>query len=164
MNLQIQLKRIIPNLKLKLAQHQVLGTQNFLRILGEIDYHCRNKILNSLTINLYATFHTCKIVKEFWDDLEDHYTHIDTGIVRYTISQFHSFKMVDPKPINDQIEEFKILVRGISESYTILKKNYQVACLIDKLPPSWSNVANHLKHKQGKMSLGDVFNSLRIEE
>ncbi|GJU77708.1 pol polyprotein [Tanacetum coccineum] len=41
---------------------------------------------------------------------------------------------------------------------------FQVAFIIEKLPPSWVDFKNYLKHKQNEMSVEDLIVHLRIEE
>nr|GEW47914.1 hypothetical protein [Tanacetum cinerariifolium] len=45
-----------------------------------------------------------------------------------------------------------------------LSETYQVAATIEKLPPSWVEFKNYLKHKRKKMSVEDLVVRLRIEE
>ena len=39
-----------------------------------------------------------------------------------------------------------------------------MAAVIEKLPPSWKDFKNYLKHKRKEMSLEDLIVRLRIEE
>ena len=41
---------------------------------------------------------------------------------------------------------------------------FQVAAIIEKLPPLWKNFKNYLKHKCKEMIVEDLIVSLRIEE
>ncbi|GKF23128.1 hypothetical protein Tco_0075450 [Tanacetum coccineum] len=45
-----------------------------------------------------------------------------------------------------------------------LSETFQVAAIIEKLPPSWIEFKNYLKHKRKKMSVEDLVVPLRIEE
>ncbi|XP_077251978.1 uncharacterized protein LOC143891238 [Tasmannia lanceolata] len=45
-----------------------------------------------------------------------------------------------------------------------LSKSFQVAVVIEKLPPAWLDFKNHLKHKRKEMNLEDLILQLRIEE
>ncbi|KAK6147914.1 hypothetical protein DH2020_018826 [Rehmannia glutinosa] len=45
-----------------------------------------------------------------------------------------------------------------------LPKAFQVAALIEKLPPNWRDFKNYLKHKRKEMGLEDLIVKLRIEE
>ena len=48
--------------------------------------------------------------KILWDTLKNIYGLDDTGIKRFKASDFNKFKLVDSKPMNEQIYEFKNLV------------------------------------------------------
>ncbi|KAL4615008.1 hypothetical protein ACB092_07G093300 [Castanea dentata] len=50
-------------------------------------------------------------------------------------------------------------VEGMSVS-----ESFQVATIIEKLPPSWKDFKNYLKHKRKEMRLEDLIMRLRIEE
>ena len=45
-----------------------------------------------------------------------------------------------------------------------LSETFQVAAFIEKLPPSWRDFKNYLKHKRKELSLEDLIVQLRIEE
>ena len=46
----------------------------------------------------------------------------------------------------------------------ILSEDFEVAIVIEKLPPGWKDFKNYLKHKRKKMSMEDLIVGLRIEE
>ena len=46
----------------------------------------------------------------------------------------------------------------------VLSESFQVAEIIEKLPPSWNEFKNYLKHKRKEMGLEDLIVRLRIEE
>ena len=46
----------------------------------------------------------------------------------------------------------------------VLSESFQVAAIIEKLPPSWKEFKNYLKHKRKKMRLEDLIVRLRIEK
>ena len=45
----------------------------------------------------------------------------------------------------------------------VLSESFQVAAVIEKLPPSWKDFKNYLKHKCKEMKLEDLIVKLRIE-
>ena len=45
-----------------------------------------------------------------------------------------------------------------------VSESFQVATIIEKLPPSWKDFKNYLKHKRKEMRLEDLIVRLRIEE
>ncbi|KAF3675204.1 hypothetical protein T459_01064 [Capsicum annuum] len=46
----------------------------------------------------------------------------------------------------------------------IMNEDFQVAVIIEKLPPLWKDFKNYLKHKKKEMSVKDLIVRLRIEE
>ena len=45
-----------------------------------------------------------------------------------------------------------------------LSESFQVAALVEKLPPAWKDFKNYLKHKHKEMTTDDLIVELRIEE
>ena len=45
----------------------------------------------------------------------------------------------------------------------MLSKTFQVAANIEKLPPTWKDIKNYLKHKIKEMSIEDLIIRLCIE-
>ena len=45
-----------------------------------------------------------------------------------------------------------------------MSKTFQVATIIEKLPPAWKDFKNYLKYKRKNMSIKDLVIRLRIEE
>ena len=45
-----------------------------------------------------------------------------------------------------------------------LSESFQVAAIVEKLPPSWKDFKNYLKYKHKEMGLEDLIVRLKIEE
>ena len=45
-----------------------------------------------------------------------------------------------------------------------MNEAFQVATIIEKLPPMWKDFKNYLKHKRKEMTVEDLIVRLRIEE
>ena len=45
-----------------------------------------------------------------------------------------------------------------------MNESFQVAAMIEKLPPAWRDFKNYLKHKRKEMSVEELVVRLRIEE
>ncbi|XP_058207055.1 uncharacterized protein LOC131320376 [Rhododendron vialii] len=131
----------------------------------QIEYHCYHRILSVLSDHLYDVYlTTTEKAKELWDLLEAEYGLDDAGVIRFAASSFNNYKMIDGKSIGDQIHEFKELLKGAKKSGTTFSEDFKVSCLIDKLPPSWSDFALSLRHKQGELTMTQTINTLRVEE
>ena len=130
----------------------------------EIDYHCRFRILSCLSDDLYETYRKFTTSKQLWQALENTYTKDNEGAMRFTISDFNNFKMVDNLPIIDQIHTFQNLVQEIHTRGSKLDETYQVSCLIDKLFLSWSSFTRELRRSHSILSLTQVLQSIKIED
>ncbi|KAF3616918.1 putative glucan endo-1,3-beta-glucosidase A-like [Capsicum annuum] len=98
------------------------------------DFLCKNYILSGLQDDLYNVYSGTKTSKELWGALERKYKTEDAGIKKF---------LVESLIVNDA---------------------FQVATIIEKLPPMWKDLKNYLKHKCKEMSVEDLIVRLRIEE
>ena len=57
-----------------------------------------------------------------------------------------------------------MVVHDIHAEGMTLSETFQVVAFIEKLPPSWRDFKNYLKHKRKELSLEDLIVRLRIEE
>ncbi|XP_047257611.1 uncharacterized protein LOC124889674 [Capsicum annuum] len=103
----------------------------------------KNYILSDLQDDLYNMKNGMKTSKESWDALEQKYKTEDAGAKRFFIVKFLDFKMIDSLIVNEA---------------------FQVASIIEKLPPLWKNFKNYLKHKRKKMLAEGLIVRLCIEE
>ncbi|GJW75143.1 pol polyprotein [Tanacetum coccineum] len=76
-------------------------------------------------------------------------------------ARFLDYKMVDSKSVVSQVQ---VLLHDIHAEGMTLSETFQVAAIIEKLPPSWVEFKNYLKHKRKEMSVEDLVVRLRIEE
>ena len=72
--------------------------------------------------------------------------------------------MVDSKTVISQVQEFQLILHEIQAEGMALCEPFQVATIIEKLPPSWKDFKSYLKHKRKAMNLEDLVIRLRIEE
>ncbi|GJT78342.1 pol polyprotein [Tanacetum coccineum] len=72
--------------------------------------------------------------------------------------------MVDSKNVITQVQDLQVLLHDIHAEGMTLSETFQVAAIIEKLPPSWVEFKNYLKHKRKKMSVEDLVVRLGIEE
>ncbi|KAK3031636.1 hypothetical protein RJ639_037384 [Escallonia herrerae] len=102
--------------------------------------------------------------KALWESLERKYKTEDAGSKKFVVGKFLDFKMVDSKTVISQVQEFQLILHDIHAEGMVLGESFQVAALIEKLPPTWKDFKNYLKHKRKKMKLEDLIVRLRIEE
>ncbi|KAL5570958.1 hypothetical protein UlMin_020555 [Ulmus minor] len=72
--------------------------------------------------------------------------------------------MVDSKTMISQVQELQVILHEIHAEWMNLSETFQVAAIIEKLPPAWKDFKNYLKHKRKEMSIEDLVVRLRIEE
>ena len=63
-----------------------------------------------------------------------------------------------------QSHELQKIAHEIISEGMVLDEQFQVAVIIDKLPPGWKDFKNFLRHKTKEFSLESLITRLRIEE
>ena len=72
--------------------------------------------------------------------------------------------MVDNKIMISQVQEFQLILHEIEAEGMTLPETFQVATIVEKLPPVWRDFKKYLKHKCKELKLKDLTVRLRIEE
>ena len=72
------------------------------------------------------------------------------------MGHFLKYKMVDSKTVVSQVQELQVILHEIHAERMILSKTFQVATIIEKLPHTWKDFKNYLKHKIKEMNIEDV--------
>ncbi|GJR94030.1 pol polyprotein [Tanacetum coccineum] len=128
------------------------------------DFLCHNYVLNGLIDPLYNVYCKTTTAKELWESLERKYKTEDAGTKKFVVARFLDYKMVDSKNVISQVQDLQVLLHDIHAEGMTLSETFQVAAIIEKLPPSWVEFKNYLKHKRKEMSVEDLVVRLRIEE
>ncbi|XP_076951202.1 uncharacterized protein LOC143624426 [Bidens hawaiensis] len=126
------------------------------------EFLCRNYVLNGLMDSLYNVYASIKTAKELWESLEKKYKTEDAGTKKFVVARFLDYKMVDSKTVINQVQELQVILHDIHAEGMTLSETFQVAAVIEKLPPSWIEFKNYLKHKRKEMSMEDLIARLRI--
>ena len=71
--------------------------------------------------------------------------------------------MSDMKEIKIQINEYQRLLEDLKAEDIVLPKNCIVGVLIEKLPESWSDYKNNLKHKQTNFTIEETITHILIK-
>lgn len=74
------------------------------------------------------------------------------------------FQLVDSKPIMEQVHEYENVVAEVLVEGMKMCLILQANVLIEKLPESWSDYWNHLKHKKRDLTLDELFSHMKIKE
>ncbi|CAL2254330.1 unnamed protein product [Prunus armeniaca] len=101
------------------------------------DFLCRNYILNALDDSLYDVYAVFTTTKELCESLEKKYKTEDAGSKNFVVGKFLEFKMMDSKPIVNQVEDLQKIIHDILAEGMKISYSFQVASIIEKLPPSW---------------------------
>ena len=80
------------------------------------------------------------------------------------MGRFLDYKMIDSKIVVNQVQELQVILYEINVKGMMLSETFQVATIIEKLPPAWKDFKNYLKHKRKKMGIIDMIIRLHIEE
>ncbi|XP_073138988.1 uncharacterized protein [Henckelia pumila] len=72
--------------------------------------------------------------------------------------------MIESKTGLSKVQEIQIILHDLLAEGMEINEPFQVASIIEKLPPQWKDFKNYLKHKFKKLKLEDLIVRLRIEE
>ncbi|KAM1302106.1 hypothetical protein ACFX2H_013062 [Malus domestica] len=128
------------------------------------DFLCKNYILNALDNALYNVYSPIKNAKALWNSLDKKCKTEDAGMKKFVVGRFLDYKMTDSKKVINQVQELQLILHEIHAEGMSLSETFQVAAVIEKLPPAWKDFKNYLKHKRKEMGLEDLIVRLRIEE
>lgn len=108
---------------------------------------CKNYIMNALTDELYDYYSTFDTAKELWDALQKKYDTEEVGTKKYAVSRYLKFSMIDEKSVVSQAHDLQKIAHEILSEGMAICEQFQVAVLIDKLPPTWKDFKKDLRHK-----------------
>nr|GEV31095.1 hypothetical protein [Tanacetum cinerariifolium] len=101
---------------------------------------------------------------ECGDFLEAKYMVEDASSKKFLVSNFTNYKMTDSRPVMEQYNKLLGILGRFTQHKMNIDKAIQVSCIIDKLPPSWKDFKNTLKHLKEELTLVELGNYLHIEE
>ena len=130
----------------------------------QADFLCKGYILSALKDNLYNIYNAVETSKEMWSALEKKYKTEDVCLKKFVVAKFLDYKMMDGKTVGTQVQELQLIFHDLIVEDMVVNEAFQVAALIEKLPPSWKDFKNYLKHKRKEMKLEDLVIRLKIEE
>ncbi|XP_070004236.1 uncharacterized protein [Nicotiana sylvestris] len=141
------------------------------------DFLCKNYILSGLEDALYNVYSGVETLKELWIALEKKYKIEDAGLKKFVAAKFLDYKMVDSKYVITQVQKLQVIIHdlfaeGINQinfdvessnlriftnknfiECLVINEAFQVATIIEKLPPLWKDFKNYLKHKRKEIPL-----------
>ncbi|TYK16486.1 uncharacterized protein E5676_scaffold21G002900 [Cucumis melo var. makuwa] len=96
--------------------------------------------------------------------LQKKYDTEEGGLKRYAVNRYLRYQMTDEKFMEAQSHEIQKIAHEIISEGMPLDDQFQVAVIIDKLPPLWKDFKNTLRHKTKEFSLESLITRLRIED
>ncbi|XP_074356654.1 uncharacterized protein LOC141696409 [Apium graveolens] len=128
------------------------------------DYICRKYVLNFLADSFYNMYSSKPTAKALRESLDHKYKTEDVGEKKWIFGRFLDYKMADSKNVVSQMQELQVIIHKIHAEGMVISESFQVAAVIEKLPPAWKMFKNYLKHKRKEMTIEDLILRLRIEE
>ncbi|CAJ2645227.1 unnamed protein product [Trifolium pratense] len=128
------------------------------------DYVCKNYIINGLEDDLYDYYRTYDTASDVWEALSKKYDTEEAGVKKYVVSRYLKYQMVDERSVEVQSHELQKIAHEIITEGMPLHEQFQISVIIDKLPPSWKDFKNQLRHKTKEFSIEGLITRLRIEE
>ncbi|GJT30409.1 hypothetical protein Tco_0910684 [Tanacetum coccineum] len=128
------------------------------------DFLCHNYVLNGLIDPRYNVYCKTMTANQLWESLERKYKTKDVGTKKFVVALFLDYKVVDSKSMVSEVQDLQVLLHDIHAERMTFSETFQVAAIIEKLPPSWVEFKNYLKHKRKEMSVEDLVVCPRIEE
>ncbi|XP_019167564.1 PREDICTED: uncharacterized protein LOC109163265 [Ipomoea nil] len=110
---------------------------------------------------IYAKY---KSAKDIWDMLKKKYGADDVGRRKYMVGRLLNFKLADSKPVIEQVHEYENLVSDKEAEGIPVSNMLQTYALLEKLPESWSEFQNKIKHESKDYTWEEMVNHLNIEE
>ncbi|OIT31168.1 hypothetical protein A4A49_63487, partial [Nicotiana attenuata] len=124
---------------------------------------CRGHILNTLTDRLYDLYQNLKSPRKIWTALQSAYENEKRVIDKFLSLKYFEFKMVDTKPIMDQIHELQILVSKLSDLEVKIPDTLQIGAILSKLPSSWNDYRKKILHSSEKLTVEQFRAHIQIE-
>ena len=72
------------------------------------------------------------------------------------VSKFLDYNMSNSKIVGLQVQELQLIFHDLIDDDMITNDDFHVTTMIEKLPPSWNDFKNYLKHKHKEMNLEDL--------
>jgi len=83
---------------------------------------------------------------------------------RFIIGNYYHCEMTKDKNIKIQINEYHKMLKDIKAANIILPDQFVLELLVEKLPSSWTDYKQQLKHKHKKMPLQKLITHIIVED
>ncbi|XP_076908389.1 uncharacterized protein LOC143565245 [Bidens hawaiensis] len=128
------------------------------------DYLCRGHILNGMFDSLFDVYHSVESTSELWETLESKYMTEDASSKKFLVGNFLNHKMVDSRSVMEQYDELLRMLGQFKQYNMNMDESIAMSSMIDKLPPSWKDFKNTMKHKNEEYTMVELGTTFQIEE
>lgn len=113
------------------------------------DYICYTHLLNSLSDHLHRQYSKrFKHAKELWEELKWVYQCEESNSKRSQVRKYIEFKMVEERPVLDQVQDFNKIADSIVSAGMFLDETFHVSTIISKFPLSWRGFSTRLMEEE----------------
>ncbi|XP_071912216.1 uncharacterized protein [Coffea arabica] len=125
---------------------------------------CRHTILQTLSNELFDVYCSSKEAKAIWEALVTKFTAEDATKQKFVVGKYNQWKMTDDKEMKIQITEYQMLLEDLKNEDINLPEKFAAGMLIEKLPESWADYKNSLKHKEKNYTMDELVKHILIED
>ncbi|GFZ04973.1 hypothetical protein Acr_17g0005450 [Actinidia rufa] len=127
-----------------------------------IDYLCKNYILNALEDSLYSVYNETRSDKELWESLDRKYKIEGDGSKKFIIGWHLDYVIPDKRLVTTQFLELQVLINEIKTEGMLLSEVFLVITVIHKLQETWKKFKCYLMFKNKEMTLETLFFKLNV--
>ncbi|XP_071940012.1 uncharacterized protein [Coffea arabica] len=125
---------------------------------------CRHTILQTLSNELFDVYYSSKEAKAIWEALVTKFTAEDATKQKFVVGKYNQWQMTDDKEMKIQITEYQMLLEDLKNEDINLPEKFAASMLIEKLPESWADYKNNLKHKEKNYTMDELVKHILIED
>ncbi|XP_071939234.1 uncharacterized protein [Coffea arabica] len=125
---------------------------------------CRHTIFQTLSNELFDVYCSSKEAKAIWEALVTKFTAEDATKQKFVVGKYNQWQMTDDKEMKIQITEYQMLLEDLKNEDINLPEKFAAGMLIEKLPESWADYKNNLKHKEKNYTMDELVKHILIED
>ncbi|XP_027124162.1 uncharacterized protein [Coffea arabica] len=125
---------------------------------------CRHTILQTLSNELFDVYCSSKEGKAIWEALVTKFTAEDATKQIFVVGKYNQWQMTDDKEMKIQITEYQMLLEDLKNEDINLPEKFAAGMMIEKLPESWADYKNNLKHKEKNYTIDELVKHILIED
>nr|GEZ58349.1 zinc finger, CCHC-type [Tanacetum cinerariifolium] len=131
------------------SENETLETTRKMMKWENNDYICRGHILNGMSDSLLDIYQNAESAKALWESLESKYMAEYASAMKFIVSSFMNYKMVDNRPVMEQYHEMLRILGQYTQHNLMMDEAFS---------------EHGLKHKKEELNLVQLGSHLRIEE